>query len=138
LSRVIRHTHARDSLGDIGDDAVSPPADLVPEKPEASSESRADRALQDHAASFAVCVGDRGLLDHEAALGGDDNEGRVIEVAGTSSLYTGADRLEHPSAQPHDMLPRAERDPVEIDGCGRLGRFVYVFVFLVVHTEREP
>jgi hypothetical protein len=139
LNRVIRHPHgARDSLGDIGDDAVSPPADLVPEEPEASSESRADRSLQDYAASFAVRVGDRGLLDHEAALGSDDDESRVIEVARRSPLHTRGDRLEQPSAQPHDVLPRAQRDPVEIHGCRWPARFVCGFVFLVVHANREP
>jgi hypothetical protein len=139
LFGVIRHPHgARDSLGDIGDDAVSPPADLVPEKPEASSESRADRALQGHAASFPVRVGDRGLLDHESAPGGDDHESRVIEVARTSSLHTRADRLEQPSAQPHDVLPRAQWDPEEIHGCRWLARFVYGFGFLAVHVTREP
>jgi hypothetical protein len=137
LSAVIRHTYARDSLGNIGDDAVSPPADLIPEEPEASSESRADRALQDHAASFAVRVRDRSLFDHEAALGGDDHEGRVIEVARTSSLHTRADRLEQSSAQPHDVLPRTQRDPVEIHRCRWLARFVEGFGFLAVHATRE-
>jgi len=139
LCRVIRHAHgARDSLGDIGDDAVSPPTDLVPEEPEASSESRADRSLQDHAASFPVRVWDRGLLDHEAALGSDDDESRVIEVARTSSLHTRADPLEQLSGQPHDVLPHAQRDPVEIHGCGWLARFPCGFAFLVVHANREP
>src|SRR5512132_1224093 len=66
-----------------------------------------------------VRVRDWGLLDHEAALGGDDHESRVIEVARTSSLHTRADRLEQPSAQPHEVLPCAQRDPVEVHGFGR-------------------
>jgi hypothetical protein len=139
LGGVIRHAHgARDSLGDIGDDAVSPPTDLVPEEPEASSDSRADGSLQDHAASFPVHVGDRSLLDHEAALGSDDDESRVIEVVRTSSLGTGGDRLEQLSTQPHDVLPRAQRDPVEIHGCGWLARFLSGLAFLVVHANRQP
>src|ERR671918_180950 len=78
--------------------AVAPTPDLVPEEPEASGESGSDRSLKDHATTFPVGVGDRRLLDHEAALGDDDHQGRVIEVTLTPSLPTRGDRLEHLSA----------------------------------------
>ena len=112
---VVRQPHGtQDSLGDIGDDAVSPSADLVPEETEASSELRSDRSLHDNPASWPVIIRDRRLLDHEAALRDDYHESRVIEVARTSVLNMRADHLEEPPAQPHDVLPRAQWDPVEI------------------------
>src|SRR5438034_8941278 len=112
---VVRQPHGtQDSLGDIGDDAVSPSADLIPEETETSWRFRSDRPLHDNPASCPVIVRDRRLLDHEAALRRDDHESRVIEVAWTSVLNTRADRLEEPSAQLHDVLPRAQRDPVKV------------------------
>jgi hypothetical protein len=57
----------RDSLRDIGDDAVSPSTDLVLEETEASDEFRSDRSFQDHSPPLTVMIGDRSLFDHEAA-----------------------------------------------------------------------
>jgi hypothetical protein len=86
---VLRHPHGtRDSLRDVGDDAVSPSTDLVPEQTEASDEFRSDDPLRDHSPPFTVMIGDRGLFDHEAARRSDYHESRVIKVARTSSLNT--------------------------------------------------
>jgi len=97
-----------------------------------------DPAAPSKTASFPVNIRDRGLLDHEAALRGDDHKSRVIEVARTSSLHTRADRLEQPSAQPHDVLPRAQRNPEEIHGCGWLARLVCAFAILGAHADSKP
>jgi hypothetical protein len=87
--RVLRHPDgARDSLRDVGDDAVSPPTDLISEETETPDEPRSDRSLHDHSPSFTVMIGDRGLFDHEAASRGADNESGVIEVARASPLNT--------------------------------------------------
>jgi hypothetical protein len=119
--RVLRHPDgARDSLRDVWDDAVSPPTDLISEETETSDEFRSDRSFQDDSPPLTLMIGDRRLFDHEAARRGGDNESRVIEIARTSSLKTRADHLEKPPAQPHDVLPRAQRYPVEIHRCGRL------------------
>jgi hypothetical protein len=82
-------------------------------------------------------IGDRGLFDHEAARRDDDHESRVIEIAPTSSLKTRAGRLEKPSAQPHDVLPRAQRYPVEIHGSGAQVCFGCGAAFLGPHVVSE-
>jgi hypothetical protein len=82
-------------------------------------------------------IGDTGLFDHEAARRGDDHESRVIEVARASSLNTRADRLEKPSAQPHDVLSRAQRYPVEIHGSGAEVCSVCGFELPRPHTVTE-
>jgi hypothetical protein len=115
LGEIARHTDGtRNRRCQIRDHAVPPATDLVPEVPKASGESRSDRSLQDHAASVSVNVRDRGLLDNEAALGHEDHEGGVIQVTWTSSLQTRADRLEQFPAPPHDVLPSAHWNPIQI------------------------
>src|SRR5512132_1953286 len=135
---VLRQPHGtRDSLRDIGDDALSPSTDLVSEETETSGEFRSDRSLHDHSPPFTVMIGDGGLFDHEAARRDDDHESRVIEIAPTSSLKTRADRLEKASAQPHDVLPRAQRYPVEIHGSGAQVCSVCGFELPSPHTVTE-
>ena len=136
---VIGQPHGtRDSESDVRDDAVSPSADLVPEQPEAPSKFRSDRTFHHDPASLPETIGDGGLFDHEAAIRSGDHERRVIQVARTSSLHTCGDRLEQPSAESHDVLPRAQRDPVEIHGSGRLARPVSGFALLGPHADSEP
>ena len=83
----LRQPHGtRDSLRDIGDDAVSPSTDLISEETETSGEFRSDSSLHDHSPPLTVMIGDRGLFDHEAASKGADTESRVIEVTQASPL----------------------------------------------------
>jgi hypothetical protein len=138
LDRILCHAQgARDSLADVGDDSLAPTANFVPEETEASDEFRSDRSLRDHTSPFTVTIGDRGLLDHEAALRDHHHESRVIKVVWTSSLNPGAYRFEETSAQPHDVLARAQRYPVEIHGSGRLETFVRGSAF-PAHPLIEP
>ena len=66
----LRQPHGtRDSLRDIGDDAVSPSTDLISEETETSGGFRSDRSLHDHAPPLTVMIGDRGLFDHERPAG---------------------------------------------------------------------
>ena len=55
-----------DRLLDIGDDAVTPPPDLVPEDPHASSPTRTHRPLGDHPSPSSARVRNRRLLDYKA------------------------------------------------------------------------
>jgi hypothetical protein len=62
---VGQHLRARDRLGDVGDDAVAPAADFVPEDPEAPCQTASDRAFCNNAPLGSLVVTDRCLLDHE-------------------------------------------------------------------------
>jgi hypothetical protein len=62
-------------------------------------------------------VRNRGLLVREAALWDHDHECRVVQVTRTTPLEARADRFEELPAQSHDVLPGAQRDPVEIYRC---------------------
>jgi hypothetical protein len=42
----------------------------------------------------------------------------VIEVAALAALEHGLDRLEDPAVEGHAVPAGAERDPVQVDGCG--------------------
>ena len=72
---VVAHADgASDRLRDVGDDAVPPSADLVSEQPQVSRQRRAHRSF-DHPVPLLPSPWDRGLLDDEPALGGEDDEG---------------------------------------------------------------
>jgi len=91
-----------DGFANVGDDAVAPPAYLVPKETEASGPAASDRAFGNHAThdAFVVGVGEREVrpvharparcaasqqspgqaLDVEAAVGNDDDIRVVTEV----------------------------------------------------------
>jgi hypothetical protein len=122
LSRVLGHPHRPpDGVRKVRDDAISPPPNLISEETKASRKPRPDRSLDRHAALDAPTVDDRGLLDHESALGKLRDERRMVEVIPRSPLDPSGDGLEQLAAQPDDMRARAERNPIQVDVGKRIG-----------------
>jgi hypothetical protein len=74
-----------------------------------------DRSLGDDASLAAVAGWDRGHLDHEPTLRPANLERRVIEVTGTPPLEPRGDCLEDAPVQPHRMVARSQRQPVQVD-----------------------
>jgi hypothetical protein len=109
---------AFDRLVDVGDQALAPASDLVPEEWQASKGSDADRAFADDA-MLLVLSPHRRLLDHEPHLGSVDLQRRVVEVAAFSTSEPRRDSFEHLSVQPNGVAACAERQPVQVDAGGR-------------------
>ena len=92
----------------------------VPEDPEAPRPAASDCTFGNNATLPAVAVGDRRLLDHEAALRHAHLKRRVVEVARRPPLEPGCHGLKDPSVQSHRVAARAQREPVEVNGGSRL------------------
>ncbi len=118
LIRVISHTdRAGNGQGEVRNGAVPPAPDLVSEQAESIGSSEADRTLGNDTALFAVCVGDRSLLDGVAAFRQSDDERRMIEIAGWPMLHLRGEPLEEFSAQSDNARTGTKGDPVEIRGA---------------------
>jgi hypothetical protein len=76
-----------------------------------------DGARGDHAPARLVGVRGRGDLDRVAVAVHLDDERRVVELAARPVLARGGDRLEDATVEADRVTPRAERDPVQVDGC---------------------
>ncbi len=106
---VAEAVRSLDRLGDVGDDAIAPPAHLVAEEPEASRRACANRTLRDDAALGAVGRADRRHLDHEPSLGHVHLERRVVEIATIAVFDPGRNPLEDAPVQA-DGVPPAPSD----------------------------
>ena len=132
---VVCDSHrAPDGVGDVGDDALAPAPDLIPEEPEPSSPFRSHCALGDHPTLLSPSVANLGHLDDEPTLGSGHHESRVEQRAARAALNQGQESLVELPADPHDVRACAERNPVEVDtraggngrgedcvSCGRSG-----------------
>jgi hypothetical protein len=113
--RLLAQTsRAFNGLGDVGNDALAPAADLVAEEPEAPEGTCADGTLGDDAVLRSLTPRRR-LLDHEPALRQVDLQGRVVEIAAIAVLESGREPFEDLPVQPNGVAARAERQPVELD-----------------------
>jgi hypothetical protein len=104
LTRRPRSTWAQPP-GDVGDDTVTPTANLVPEDPKTPSPALSDCAFGDDASLPTVRIGNRSLLDHEPSLRYVHLERGVIEVAGRPPPDPRRNRLVDAPVQPHRMTP---------------------------------
>jgi hypothetical protein len=101
---VFAQSHrALHSLGDIGNVAVAPDADLIPEDPQSASATAADRTFGHNAASVAAEARDGRLLDDEGLASCMDLKGRVVEVARWPSLQPCRRCLEDTTVEPHEL-----------------------------------
>jgi len=108
-SEVVRDAdRARYRLARIGDRASAPSADLVAKQSEPSGPSCPDRTLGDDATLSSPLVPDRRGLDDEAAVGGVDLQGGMVESTARATLYQGFDRLVDPS---HSIGPLGRPRP---------------------------
>jgi hypothetical protein len=113
-----RPAHRRAQIRDV---AATPAAHLVAKHAQAPEAASADGARGDDAPARLVGVGRRSELDRVPLLADVDGEHRVVEVAARPVAAGGRDRLEHAPVEAHAVAARAERDPVQVDGC-RAGR----------------
>ena len=114
--RVIREPlRALDGLGDVGDDAAGPAAELVAEDAEAPCPASADRPAGDGPTLLAVPAQNWSRLDHESAFRHPDHERRVVEVARRATLEPRGESLEDLSVQAYGLAAGAERQPVQIN-----------------------
>ena len=79
-------SRALDSLGDIGNDAAGPAADLVPKDPEAPGQLSADRPLATTPRSSPSPRGTGADSITNRSSGAPDHERRVVEVARRATL----------------------------------------------------
>jgi hypothetical protein len=120
ISIIRQSLRTFDCFVDVRDDSATPTAHLVAEDPEPSCPAASNRAFGNNATLLAVAVGDRRLLDHEAALRHAHLECGVVEVARRPPLEPRCHRLEDAPVQPHRMPACAKREPVEVDPRFRL------------------
>ena len=81
--------------------------------------SRPDRAFGDDATLSSALVWDRRGLDDEPAIGDVYVQGGMEESTPRAMADECVDRLVELATQADHVRPRAERDPVEVDGSGR-------------------
>ena len=112
---VVRQAlRGRGRVGDVGNDAVAPAANLVAEEAEAAEPPAPDRTAGDHVRSRPDAPGGR-LLDRDGASPGADAERGVEERTAPAPLPPRDDRLVEEAAPPDDVPARAERQPVQVD-----------------------
>jgi hypothetical protein len=110
LIRVVgQAAWALHGLGDVGDDAVAPAAQLVAEDPQSSRPAAADSAFADDATVGAVAVADRRRLDHEPTLRHAHLKRRVVEIASGPPRQPRRNRLVDLSVQPYRVTARTQR-----------------------------
>ena len=103
-------------VGEVRDDPVAPPSNLVAEDAEPSCEGDAHRALPDHTSVPGLAASrDWGHLDHGGALADAGDEGRVIEVPAWPPLHQRSERLVGPAADSNDRGTRSEGYPVQVE-----------------------
>lgn len=113
---VVGEPHGtRHRIREIGDRSARPAPNLVAEHPEPPNPSCADGTFRHHAPFPPSPIVRNGRhLDDEPTLGRVGDECRVVQVATRASLRRGRERLVDPSTDLHDLLPRSQRDPVEV------------------------
>ena len=114
LRLLAQPSRAFDGLGNVGNDALAPAANLVAKEPEAPEGTYADGTLGGDAALRSFAPRWR-LLHHESALRQVHLQRRVIEVAAIPVLEQCRERFEDLPVQPYGLAPGAERQPVEVD-----------------------
>jgi hypothetical protein len=116
IQRIVGETaRAVDRLGDVGNEAVTPEAQLVAEDPQIADPLAADRALPDDAAVGAVGGADRRRLDHPSAFRYPHLERSVVEIEDGSVRTRRDEPLVDAAIQPNEMPTGAERQPVQVD-----------------------
>ena len=102
-------------FGDVWYRAPEPPANFIPEYPDASRPAGADGAFGDHSPSGSLAVWNRCLLDNVATFGNANFKGRVVEVHGDPALNSCDDRLVEAAIPADKVTAGAYREPVELD-----------------------
>src|SRR4029079_252075 len=88
--------------------------------------SHSDRPLGHDTSLFIGPARNGGLLDHELAFGYGDDKSRVVELRASTSTDDRRRDLEQLAADPHNVCPCAQWDPVEIDSRVVLRRRAHV------------
>jgi hypothetical protein len=84
--------------------------------PASGPPAAADRALDQHAARWAVGIGDGpAVLDHEAALGDMDQKGGVVRDERAPVLLPGVDGPPEAPVQADEPAAGAQGEPVQLD-----------------------
>jgi hypothetical protein len=108
-----------DGVPEVRDRPAAPAADLVSEQAQPAEVATADGACGHHAPARRVGVRGRRDLDRVAIGAELDDHGRVVQVTALTPSARGVDRLEHAPVEPDATAACAERDPVQVHGCGR-------------------
>jgi hypothetical protein len=123
LERIVaEELRAGDRLVGVGDAPVAPAADLVAEHPPAAHPVAGHRALDEHAARWAVAIGDRpAVLDDVAARWHADHQRGVVEVQRSPVLQARVDGLPDAPVEAHEPAAGTQGEPVQLDagGCAR-------------------
>jgi hypothetical protein len=115
---VAQPARASHRLAEIRNRPAAPTADLVAKQAQPADVAAPDGARADHAPARLVGVGRRRELDRVATAIQFDDERRVVEVASLPMAPRRIDGLEDPAVEAHGVTARAERDPIQIHGCG--------------------
>jgi hypothetical protein len=110
-------------LTGVGDGSIRPAADLVAEHPPAAQVAAAHRTLHEHAAGWAIGVGDGpAVLDHKSTLRDPHDQGGVVQVERPPVLKAGVDDLPDAPIEAHEPTAGAQGEPVQLD-AGLGGRW---------------
>jgi len=96
---------------------ATPAADLVAKQAQPAHVAAPDSARANHASTCLVGVGRRRDFDRVVLAVALDDERCVVELGSPPMLASGFDGLEDPAIEADGVTSRAERNPIEIDGC---------------------